>query len=89
MKLALLPVTPFQQNSSLLVCTGSNRAALVDPGGEIGELIRSITGKRWPLGDDVRFVPGHGPMSTFGDERRDHPFVGDGALGAGRPDGPP
>ena len=59
------------------------------PRGDFDTLIRSITGNLWPLGDDVQFVPGHGPMSTFGDERRDNPFVGDAALGAGRPDGPP
>ena len=34
-------------------------------------------------GDDVRFIPGHGPMSTFGEERRSNPFVGDSAV-AGR-----
>jgi hypothetical protein len=28
-------------------------------------------------------VPGHGPMSTFGDERRSNPFVSDAALGRG------
>jgi len=52
------------------------------PRGDLDTLVRSITGELWPLGDDVRFVPGHGPMSTFGDERRDNPFVGDGALRA-------
>jgi hydroxyacylglutathione hydrolase len=41
-------------------------------------LIAAIRGKLFPLGDDVRFVPGHGPMSTFGQERRSNPFVGDG-----------
>jgi len=50
------------------------------PRGDFATLVRSITGELWPLGDDVRFVPGHGPMSTFGDERRDNPFVGDAAL---------
>jgi hypothetical protein len=34
----------------------------------------------FPLGDDVRFVPGHGPMSSFGDERRHNPYVSDAAL---------
>ena len=34
---------------------------------------------RCSLGDDVAFIPGHGPMSTFGFERRVNPFVGDGA----------
>jgi len=48
------------------------------PGGDYATLIRAIREKLFPLGDDVRFVPGHGPMSTFGDERRSNPFVGDG-----------
>jgi hydroxyacylglutathione hydrolase len=50
------------------------------PRGDHAALIRSITTKLWPLGDDVSFVPGHGPMSTFGDERAANPFVGDAAL---------
>jgi hydroxyacylglutathione hydrolase len=37
--------------------------------------MRSIREKLFPLGDDVRFVPGHGPESTFGTERRTNPFV--------------
>jgi len=48
------------------------------PGGDYGTLVRSIREKLFPLGDDVRFVPGHGPMSTFGEERRNNPFVGAG-----------
>ncbi|NEX93267.1 MBL fold metallo-hydrolase [Caulobacter sp. 17J65-9] len=50
------------------------------PRGNHADLIHSITQKLWPLGDDVRFVPGHGPMSTFGEERRSNPFVGDRVL---------
>lgn len=49
------------------------------PRGDHDTLIRSIRQRLWPLGDDVAFIAGHGPMSTFGDERRDNPFVGDGA----------
>jgi hydroxyacylglutathione hydrolase len=52
------------------------------PGGNHADLLASITGKLWPLGDDVRFVPGHGPMSTFGEERRTNPFVADHVLAA-------
>ena len=48
------------------------------PRGNRADLIASIRGKLWPLGEDVRFVPGHGPMSTFGEERRTNPYVGDG-----------
>jgi hydroxyacylglutathione hydrolase len=51
------------------------------PGGDHATLIHSIVEKLWPLGDDVRFVPGHGPMSSFGDERRSNPFVGDRIIG--------
>lgn len=51
------------------------------PRGDHATLVASITGKLWPLGDDVAFVPGHGPMSTFGEERASNPFVGDAALG--------
>ena len=46
-------------------------------------LIASITKRLWPFGDDIAFVPGHGPMSTFGAERRTNPFVADQVLGAG------
>jgi glyoxylase-like metal-dependent hydrolase (beta-lactamase superfamily II) len=51
------------------------------PRGDHATLIRSITSQLWPLGDDVTFVPGHGPLSTFGDERASNPFVSDRALG--------
>lgn len=51
------------------------------PRGDHATLIASIKAKLWPLGDDVAFVPGHGPMSTFGDERMANPFVGDAVLG--------
>ncbi len=50
------------------------------PGGDYATLIDAIRGRLFPLGDDVRFVPGHGPMSTFGAERRSNPFVGDQAV---------
>jgi hypothetical protein len=30
----------------------------------------------WPLGKDVNFIPGHGPMSSFGHEMLTNPFVG-------------
>ena len=48
--------------------------------GNFEQLIDSITKKLWPLGDDVAFVPGHGPMSTFGAERKSNPYVSDLAI---------
>ncbi|SIQ38871.1 MBL fold metallo-hydrolase [Pseudacidovorax sp. RU35E] len=35
----ILPVTPFQQNCSLVWCDATNKAALIDPGGEIDRLV--------------------------------------------------
>jgi len=47
------------------------------PRGNYQELLGSIRGRLFPLGDDIQFIPGHGPMSSFGDERRTNPFVRD------------
>ena len=47
------------------------------PKGDFDTLINSIRRKLWPLGDDVNFISGHGPMSTFGEERLNNPFCGD------------
>ncbi|MBR9726924.1 MBL fold metallo-hydrolase [Shewanella intestini] len=44
------------------------------------DLIHSITQKLWPLGNDTQFIPGHGPMSTFAEERLHNPFVADELL---------
>ena len=46
------------------------------PGGDHDTLITSITQRLWPMGDDTVFIPGHGPESTFGRERRSNPYVG-------------
>ncbi len=46
------------------------------PGGDFDALQRSIREKLFPLGDAVRFYPGHGPGGLIGDERRSNPFVG-------------
>ena len=46
------------------------------PGGDYDALFRSIADRVFPLGDALRFHPGHGPDGTLGDERRSNPFVG-------------
>ena len=51
------------------------------PRGDHQTLIRSISQKLWPLGNDVTFICGHGPNSTFGRERATNPLVGDAVLG--------
>lgn len=51
------------------------------PRGDYDTLVHSIREKLWPLGDAVQFVPGHGPTSSFGEERRHNPFVADARFG--------
>jgi glyoxylase-like metal-dependent hydrolase (beta-lactamase superfamily II) len=46
------------------------------PGGDYDTLIASIVERLWPMGDDTIFIPGHGPESSFGEERRTNAFVG-------------
>jgi len=46
------------------------------PRGDYDTLIHSIRDKLFPLGDEVAFIPGHGPMSSMGEERRYNPFCG-------------
>lgn len=45
------------------------------PKGSHADLIKAIRTKLFPLGDDVAFIPGHGPMGTIGEERRFNPFL--------------
>ncbi len=53
------------------------------PRGNHQQLLDAIVQNLWPLGPDMRFVPGHGPMSTFGAERQTNAFVADHILKAG------
>ena len=50
------------------------------PGGSMEVLRRSVREKLWTLEDDVRVLPGHGPATTIGLERRTNPYVGEAAL---------
>ncbi|MEY4270573.1 MAG: hypothetical protein RLZZ58_1789 [Pseudomonadota bacterium] len=54
------------------------------PRGNHADLIASITQKLWPYGDGITFVPGHGPTSNFGAERRSNPYVADDVTGLAR-----
>ena len=53
--------------------------------GDHATLLRSIREQLWPLGADVTFIPGHGPTSTFGEERESNPFVADSLFERARP----
>ncbi|MCZ8074875.1 MAG: MBL fold metallo-hydrolase [Paucibacter sp.] len=47
------------------------------PGGDHATLLASIRERLWPMGDETVFIPGHGPESSFGVERRSNPHVRD------------
>ena len=62
-KVAIVPVTPFQQNCSILVCLTTQKAAVVDPGGDIPLILRAIE----QLGADVeKILLTHGHVDHAG-----------------------
>ncbi len=66
------------QVGDVLFCGSVGRTDF--PRSDQAALFKSIKENLFPLGDDVRFIPGHGPMGTFGQERKTNPYVGDGAY---------
>ena len=79
---------PGHSPGSLVYYNKTNRFALVGdvvfqgsigrtdfPYGDHDALIDAIKTKLLPLGDDIAFICGHGPMSTFGQERQTNPFL--------------
>ncbi|MGD0958387.1 MAG: MBL fold metallo-hydrolase [Methylomonas sp.] len=66
LRLAIVGDVLFKGSIGRTDFPGSNHQALID----------SIQKKLWPLGGDVSFIPGHGPMSTFAEEMRSNPYVG-------------
>src|SRR5450756_1202820 len=42
MKITIIPVTSFQQNCSVLMCEETNKAAIVDPGGDLDQIVEAI-----------------------------------------------
>ena len=58
MKVAIIPVTPFQQNCSLLVCTQSNKAAVVDPGGDLDRILDAVKAQGVEL-EKILLTHGH------------------------------
>jgi hydroxyacylglutathione hydrolase len=47
------------------------------PGGDHGEMLRSLATKILPLADDIVVLPGHGGQTTIGRERATNPFLQD------------
>src|SRR5262249_55402508 len=45
------------------------------PGGSMKKIIQSLHGKLLALPDETVVVPGHGPLTTIGEERQSNPFL--------------
>ena len=50
------------------------------PGGDTALLFTGIREKVFPLGDDITVLPGHGPATKIGIERRTNPYVGEASA---------
>jgi hydroxyacylglutathione hydrolase len=69
-KAVIVPVTPFQQNCTLLWCEATKRAVVIDPGGDLPEVERAITragvsvDKIWLTHGHVDHVAGASDLKT-------------------------
>jgi glyoxylase-like metal-dependent hydrolase (beta-lactamase superfamily II) len=71
LKVTVVPVTPFQQNCSIVVCTATNRAAIVDPGGDLPRIITAL-GQLKTAPEKILLTHGHidhaGAAAALGEE---------------------
>ena len=58
LKAFIQPVTPFQQNSSILYCDETKKCAIVDPGGDI-ELLMNVAKDNKLIPDKILLTHGH------------------------------
>src|ERR1700749_1763972 len=58
LKAAILAVTPYQQNCSLVWCTKTSKAALIDPGGEVDRLKAEVAAQGLTL-EKILLTHGH------------------------------
>jgi len=64
---------PILLSGDTLFRRGVGRTDL--PGGDHRRLLQSIRERLYALGDNIEVIPGHGPMTTIGEERRENPWV--------------
>ena len=57
-KALIIPVTPFQQNCTLLWCEATNRAVVIDPGGDLPDIERAIAQAKVTV-DKIWLTHGH------------------------------
>ena len=58
LKALIQPVTPFQQNASIIYCSNTNKCAIVDPGGDI-EILLEIAKNNNLIPEKILLTHGH------------------------------
>lgn len=59
----IIPVTHYQQNCSLVWCDASNKAALIDPGGDVEQLLTAVQSRGLTL---EKIILTHGHLDHVG-----------------------
>lgn len=62
-QIGIIPVTPFQQNCAIVKCTATNKAAIVDPGGDVPQILEAV--KRFGV-DVEKIILTHGHLDHAG-----------------------
>lgn len=83
MKYQIIPVTPLQQNCSLIWCEETGKAALIDPGGDVDRLLQAIAEKGLHL---VKILLTHGHLDHAGSAREVADYKGIQVIGPQRED---
>ncbi|MEI6898042.1 MAG: MBL fold metallo-hydrolase [Psychromonas sp.] len=58
MKIIVIPVTPYEQNCSLIICEETQKAAIVDPGGDVAHIL-TIVEKQGVIVEQILLTHGH------------------------------
>ncbi|MCK5818719.1 MAG: MBL fold metallo-hydrolase [Psychromonas sp.] len=67
MKVIVIPVTPYQQNCSLVICEKTNKAAIIDPGGNHEKILEIIESHGVII---EKIILTHGHLDHVGDTQR-------------------
>ena len=70
LKVLIIPVTPFQQNCSLVFDEGTKRGAIVDPGGDVPDILKAIEQSNVKI-EKILLTHGHIDHAGGAEELRD------------------
>jgi glyoxylase-like metal-dependent hydrolase (beta-lactamase superfamily II) len=68
LKIAIIPVTPFEQNCSILICDQTRQAAVVDPGGDLDKIYEKIKNLNISV-EQILITHGHADHCSAADRK--------------------